>query len=94
MDTVAVEVARENANRNGVEVELRTADALTDDPPQTDIAVANIELVPVTTLASRVRARTWITSGYRPHDPVELPGWRSVERREADGWAADRLERA
>ncbi len=94
VDEVAVAIARENANRNGVEIDVRTADALTDDLPQTDIAVANIELGPVTTLAPRVRAGTWITSGYRPHDPFDLPGWRSVERREADGWAADRLERS
>ena len=93
-DELAVAIARENAHRNGVEIEIRAADALRDDLPQTDIAVANIELGPVTALASRVRARTWITSGYRPHDPFELPGWRSVERRESDGWAADRLERA
>ncbi len=94
VDEVAVGIARENAHRNGVEIELRAADALRDDLPQTDIAVANIELGPVTTLAARVRASTWIASGYRPHDPLDLPGWRSVERRESDGWAADRLERA
>lgn len=93
-DELAVGIARENARRNGVEIEIRAADALRDDLPQTDIAVANIELGPVTALASRVRARTWIASGYRPHDPFDLSGWRSVERRESDGWAADRLERA
>ncbi len=93
VDAVAVAVARDNAAVNDVEIEIRPADVLTDDLPDTDIAVANIELVPVTELAPRVRARTLITSGYRPHDPLDLPGWRSVERREADGWAADRLER-
>jgi ribosomal protein L11 methyltransferase len=94
VDDVVVAIARENANRNGVEIDVRAADVLSDDLPQTDIAVANIELGPVTALASRVRARTWVTSGYRPHDPFDLSGWRSIERREADGWAADRLERS
>ena len=94
VDETAVAVARENAARNGVEIEIRAADVLSDDLPQTDIAVANIELGPVTALAPRVRARTWIASGYRPHDRLDLPGWRSVERRETGGWAADRLERA
>jgi ribosomal protein L11 methyltransferase len=93
-DEIAVAIARENAKQNGVELEIRHADVLEDELPDADIAVANIELAPVTRLAARVRAQTLITSGYRPHDALDLPGWRSVERREADGWAADLSRRA
>jgi ribosomal protein L11 methyltransferase len=94
VDEIAVAVAQENAVQNGVELEIRQADVLAGDLPEADIAVANIELAPITQLAARVRATTLITSGYRPHDPLDLPGWRCVERREADGWAADLSRRA
>ena len=55
-DEVAVRIARENAEANGVDVEIRHADVLADDLPETDIAVANIELATVEALAPRVRA--------------------------------------
>jgi ribosomal protein L11 methyltransferase len=90
-DEVAVAIARSNATANGVEIELRAADVLADALPETDVAVTNIELGAVTKLAPRVRARTWIASGYRPRDPFDPPGWRSLARRESDGWAADLL---
>jgi hypothetical protein len=33
-----------------------------------------------------------ITSGYLERDQPRVPGWRAVERRVRDDWAADLLE--
>ena len=88
-DEIAVRIARENAEANGVDLEIRHADVLADDLPETEIAVANIELATVEALAPRVRARTLVTSGYPVRDQPSLSGWRHVRRVERDGWAAD-----
>jgi ribosomal protein L11 methyltransferase len=88
-DPAAIEVARENARANGVEVDVRQADVLADPLPETAIAVANIELAAVEALAPRVRSRRLVTSGYLEADVPRLPGWEHVRRAAADGWAAD-----
>jgi ribosomal protein L11 methyltransferase len=92
-DPVAVDVARENALRNDVEVSVLHADAVTDEIPRADVAVANIELAAVAALAPRAPARVLVTSGYRVGDTLEPVGLRRVERRTEDGWAADLFER-
>jgi ribosomal protein L11 methyltransferase len=89
VDAVAVDTARENAARNGVEIESRVADASVETLPQADVALVNIALDVVERLAPRLDARVLVTSGYLDRDEPSLSGWEKVGRRTADGWAAD-----
>ena len=93
-DEAAVAAARENAAANGIGLTAVLADAMTDPLPPADVAVANIELAAIEALDARVDARTFVVSGYLERDRPSLAGWRPVERRTLDGWAADRFERA
>jgi hypothetical protein len=77
-----------------VAVEARVADALRDDLPAADAVVANVTLVAVEALARRLTSRVLVSSGYLSGDRLALPGWRHLERREREGWAADVHERA
>ena len=58
-----------------------------------DIALANIALGPMERLAPRLAAQHLVTSGYLGRDTPRLAGFRRVERRELEGWAADRSTR-
>ncbi len=87
-DPVAVEVTRENAQRNGVAVEAALLDARTD-ALEADVVVANIALDVVEALAPRVRCRSLVLSGYLASERPAVPGLAQVARRERDGWAAD-----
>lgn len=87
-DPVAVEVTRENAERNGVAVEAAVLDARTD-ALDADVLVANIALDVVQALAPRVHCRSLILSGYLASDRPAVGGLVHVSRRERDGWAAD-----
>jgi ribosomal protein L11 methyltransferase len=90
----AAELAtRANAAANGVVVDARRVDALTNELPAADVALANIALGVVLELAPRVRARHLVTSGYLVREEPALADFRRVERREVDGWAADLHER-
>lgn len=93
VDDAAVEVTLANAATNDVEVSACRADALTEPLPATDLAVANVALDVVETLLPRLPARLAVVSGYLDRDEPRAEGWRRRERREADGWAADLLER-
>jgi ribosomal protein L11 methyltransferase len=93
VDSVAVETTRENAARNGVQVESRLADAFVDPLPRVDAVLANIALDVVERLAPRLDARVLMTSGYLDRDEPSLSGWRKAGRRTADGWAADLYRR-
>jgi ribosomal protein L11 methyltransferase len=90
-DDAAVATARANAAANGVEVDARLCDVLADSLPQTEAGLANLALGPAERLAARFPGRILITSGYLAHERPVTPGWRSLERREAEGWAADLL---
>jgi ribosomal protein L11 methyltransferase len=94
VDPVAVGVARENALRNGVDVDVRQADVLVDELPETRTLVANIALGAVDALLPRVRAACAITSGYLTDEAPRAPGWQTAARTTLDGWAADLLERS
>jgi len=93
VDEAAVEATRVNAAANGVRLEARLADALTDDLPAAEAAVANVALDVVERLAPRLKARRLVASGYLERDEPHPNGWRRVDRRVADGWAADLFER-
>ncbi|HEU5211828.1 MAG TPA: 50S ribosomal protein L11 methyltransferase [Gaiellaceae bacterium] len=87
-DAVAIEVTRENARRNGVTLEAAMLDARTD-ALDADIVIANIALDVVEALATHVRCRDLVLSGYLAGDRPAVPGLVHVARRERDGWAAD-----
>ncbi len=88
-DPVAVEAATANAAVNAVAVEARLLDALADDLPGAETAVANIALGAVERLASRLAVDRLITSGYLARDEPAITGFEHAERRERDGWRAD-----
>ncbi len=90
-DPAAVASAEENARRNGVELELRLADALAGPLPETDVAVANItgEALPWLPLRSALA----VTSGYLANEEIGLPAYSHSERRTLEGWAADLFRR-
>lgn len=92
-DPAAVDAAVANAAANGVEVEVRLGDALADPLPGADIAVANIALGPVERVAVRFEGRVLVGSGYLEDERPSPAGWSVVERRTAEGWAADLLAR-
>ena len=91
LDEAAVEAARANAAANGVGIEARRADALADELPVTDVVLANVQLDVVERLLPRLRAPLAVTSGYLDRDRPTVDAWEPVDRREADGWAADLL---
>jgi ribosomal protein L11 methyltransferase len=88
-DEQALAATRANAEANEVVLEVVRGDAIRADLPSTDVAVANITRGAVEAVASRVRAPTFVSSGYLAGEDVRLPGFERVERVTADGWAAD-----
>ena len=92
-DETAVEVTLANARVNGVQLDARRSDALQDELPETEVAVANVALDVVEQLLPRLPASQLVASGYLERDEPDLRGWRRIDRRTADGWAADLLAR-
>ncbi len=88
LDPVAIEGTRDNASRNGVELDARRADVLRDELPASDLVVANIELAVVEMLLPRLHARCAITSGYLANEVPKVSGWSVRDAIELDGWAA------
>jgi ribosomal protein L11 methyltransferase len=93
MDEAAVTATNSNARGNGVTVDARRLDALEGELPHEELALANIALGAVEALGGRLASRLVITSGYLVSDEPSLAGFRRVERRKLDGWAADLHER-
>lgn len=91
VDEAAVEATLANAGVNGVAISSQLLDALHDELPATDVALANVALDVVERILPRVRSPLVVTSGYLDRDRPEVEGWSHVDRREADGWAADLL---
>ena len=94
VDERAIESADVNAAANGVDIEVRIVDSDEDVLPEADVVVANITREAVESIAPRVRAATLVTSGYLVSQPAELAGFVHVDRRAAEGWAADLHMRA
>jgi ribosomal protein L11 methyltransferase len=91
VDEVAVEIARETADANGVEMSALRADVLVDELPRADVLIANIELAIVERLLERVACPVAVTSGYLQSETPTARGWTRTDRVELDGWAADAL---
>jgi ribosomal protein L11 methyltransferase len=92
-DPAAVDAAARNVARNGVAVAVERADVLADALPDALVAVANIARDAVERIGPRLGSKTLVTSGYTRAGRPAPAGWRHVERREKDGWAADRYVR-
>jgi ribosomal protein L11 methyltransferase len=92
VDPVAVETARANAERNGVDIEVSQLDALHDPLPPSALVVANIELAAVEGLLARRPTRRAITSGYLAEQLPQVPGWTVAGAVEVEGWSAHVLE--
>jgi ribosomal protein L11 methyltransferase len=91
VDEVAVEIARETAYANAVEVNAFRADVLVDELPRADVLVANIELAVVERLLERGASSVAVTSGYLQSEEPTERGWTRTDRVELEGWAADVL---
>jgi ribosomal protein L11 methyltransferase len=87
VDDVALETTRSNASANGVAVEVGT------ELRPAELAVMNIALDVVERMLPELPVERAITSGYLERDEPHAPGWRCLDRRTRDGWAADLLER-
>ncbi len=93
-DPFAVETTAANAAANGVAVDAGRADVARDPLPPADAVVANIALEAVEALGGRLAAGELVTAGYLLTDRPGLQDWQHVERRELEGWAADRWRRS
>jgi len=100
-DPLSVEATTRNAAANGVQIDVRLADATGSVVPDADTVIANITRRHVIDLASHLTRppRTAILSGFVPDDiPSVVEAWSALGLRVAreivdDGWAALRLER-
>ena len=88
----AVEETQRNAERNGVDVDVRAGDALSAELLVADLVLANIARPTIDALAARLRCRVLVASGYLDGESAALPGFRHRERATAEGWAADVYE--
>ena len=86
LDEVAVDVTRANAAANRVTIEI------VEELPRAKLAVMNIALEVVEGMLPKLPVERAITSGYLDRDEPRVAGWRRVDRRVRDGWAADLLE--
>ena len=92
-DPAAVEATRRNAAANGVLLDVRVGNALSERLPRTAVMVANVTGDLIRGLAGRVSADAVIASGYLEPDRPELPGFVRAKRCVAEGWAADLFRR-
>jgi ribosomal protein L11 methyltransferase len=89
VDDAAVDAARRNATANGVDLEVKHADATADPLPAADVVAANVTLETVDALGSRIETTHLIASGYLVADEPRLPRFRRAKRRTGERFAAD-----
>jgi ribosomal protein L11 methyltransferase len=95
VDPAAVEATKANAVANRVTVDARLVDALDPaaDLSEADVCVANIARETVLRIAPLLKCRLFVTSGYLAADRPAPAGFRLVEERSSEGWAADLFAR-
>jgi hypothetical protein len=59
-----------------------------------DLALANIASEPLREVADRIATAELVASGYLVSEEPHLDGWKLQERKELQGWVADRFARA
>lgn len=84
----SIAATRENAARNGVQVDARVVGS-EDALPPADVVVANLSVEAVRELPPRIAATTVITSGYFMSEQPVLDGYDHVDRRILGAWAGD-----
>jgi ribosomal protein L11 methyltransferase len=89
VDPQAVEAATHNARANDAAVAVSRTDVFVDPLPDAVLALANITLDGVTAVAGRLPSAELVASGYLAGQRPSPEGWDHVDRREAEGWAAD-----
>jgi ribosomal protein L11 methyltransferase len=87
-DPEAIEATLTNAEVNGARPDVRLADVIAATLPAADVVVCNISLQALEELASRLRCKTLVASGFLVSDRPALTGFEVVERREQQEWAA------
>jgi ribosomal protein L11 methyltransferase len=101
-EAASVEATRDNARVNGVEVEARRWDLRAEPVPVAPVMLANLVRPLLLTLAERMTEppQVLVAGGLLDHEAGEVAlafarahGLRERDRREAEGWAALRLER-
>ena len=100
-DPLAVEATRENAEANGVEIEVARVDLRTDEVPAAPFVLANLLRPLLLTYAERMTdpPEQLIVSGLLPEEVREIEAaferhkLRAAQRRDVDGWAATRFAR-
>jgi ribosomal protein L11 methyltransferase len=92
VEAAAVDATRANAAANGVTLDVRRVEPHERLPPA-DLVVANISRESVLALPQRLATDRVVASGFLAGDEPQLEGFRRVDRREVDGWAADVYER-
>jgi len=89
VDPDAVAAAGENVRKNKVDVEVGCADVFAAELPPVELALANLTLGAVERVGGRFHGGELIASGYLASERPTLAGWKRVDRRAAEGWAAD-----
>lgn len=92
-DPAAIDATSRNARANSVDVTVLSRDADEERLPEADAVVINISIAAVERIVPRIEAGALITSGYLESEQPVLPAYRHLERRAAEGWAADRYVR-
>ena len=87
-DPVAVEEARENADVNGVSIDVRqiAVEQLGSSSPR--LVVANLPLDVLRAGLAAIRPTRAIVSGFQASVGLEISGYRVLESREREGWGA------
>jgi len=89
VDEAAIEATKRNAVMNGVALETTLVDAGSAALPDAEATVANIDLRTISRLELPARCRIVVTSGYYETDQPAVAGFRHLERRVQEQWAAD-----
>jgi ribosomal protein L11 methyltransferase len=92
-DEAAVEATVRNAEANEVDLDVRHLDACAELLPDTEIALANIDLPTLAELTMPTTTGRLITSGYYEDDTPAIGGFDHVGRRTRAKWAADLFAR-
>jgi ribosomal protein L11 methyltransferase len=89
LDPDAVAAAGENARKNEVDLAIECTDVFAAELPPAQLALANLTREGVERVAGRFHGGELVASGYLASERPALAGWKHVDRRAAEGWAAD-----